>query len=89
MEMKKTAFIGAGNMAEAMVRGLLASGRLGKKDITLSDIDPERLSLFASRYGVATASSNREAVKKIRHSRFFREAPGAPRGLPGSEEHRH
>lgn len=64
MEMKKTAFIGAGNMAEAMVRGLLASGSLGKKDITLSDTDPERLSLLASRYGVATASSNREAVKK-------------------------
>ena len=51
-------------MAEAMVRGLLASGSLGKKDITLSDTDPERLSLLASRYGVATASDNREAVKK-------------------------
>ena len=31
-------------MAEAMVRGLLASGSLKKRDVTLSDIDPERLS---------------------------------------------
>ena len=50
-------------MAEAMVRGLLASGFLGKKDITLSDTDPERLSLLSSRYGVAAASDNKEAVR--------------------------
>ncbi len=62
--MKKTAFIGAGNMAEAMVRGLLASGSFSKRDITLSDVDPERLSYLSSQYGVATTSDNREAVKK-------------------------
>ncbi len=62
--MKKAAFIGAGNMAEAMVRGLLASGGFKKKDITLSDIDPERLSCLSSQYGVATTPDNGEAVKK-------------------------
>ena len=62
--MKQAAFIGAGNMAEAMVRGLLASGSFKKKDITLSDIDPGRLSYLSSQYGVATTSDNREAVKK-------------------------
>lgn len=62
--MKKAGFIGAGNMAEAMVRGLLASGSFRKKDITLSDTDPERLSCLSSRYGVTTTSDNREAVKK-------------------------
>lgn len=62
--MKKTAFIGAGNMAEAMVRGLLASGSFSKKDLTLSDVDPGRLSYLSSQYGVATTSDNREAVKK-------------------------
>ena len=61
--MKKAAFIGAGNMAEAMVRGLLASGSFKKKDVTLSDVDPGRLSYLSSKYGVATTSDNREAVK--------------------------
>ncbi|MYH40115.1 MAG: pyrroline-5-carboxylate reductase, partial [Candidatus Dadabacteria bacterium] len=62
--MKKATFIGAGNMAEAMIRGLLASGSFKKKDITLSDIDPKRLSCLSSQYGVATTPDNREAVKK-------------------------
>ncbi len=61
--MKKTAFIGAGNMAEAMVRGLLASGGFKKTDLTLSDTDPERLSFMSSQYGVATTSDNAEAVR--------------------------
>lgn len=51
-------------MAEAMVRGLLASGSFKKKDITLSDTDPERLSYLSSQHGVATTSDNREAVGK-------------------------
>ncbi len=62
--MKKTAFIGAGNMAEAMVRGLLASENFKKNDIMLSDVDPRRLSYLSSQYGVATTSDNGEAVKK-------------------------
>ncbi len=61
--MKKAGFIGAGNMAEAMVRGLLASGSFKKKDITLSDIEPARLSYLSSQYGVTTTSDNKEAVK--------------------------
>ena len=50
--MKKAGFIGAGNMAEAMVKGLLASGSFKKKDITLSDVNTERLSYMSSQYGV-------------------------------------
>ena len=61
--MKKTGFIGAGNMAEAMVKGLLGSGNFKKKDITLSDVDPGRLSYLSSQYGVTTTSDNTEAVK--------------------------
>ena len=61
--MKKAGFIGAGNMAEAMVKGLLASGSFKKKDITLSDVDPSRLSYLSSQYGVTTTPDNREAVK--------------------------
>jgi pyrroline-5-carboxylate reductase len=61
--MKKAGFIGAGNMAEAMVKGLLASGSFKKKDITLSDVNTERLSYISSQYGVRTTSDNREVVK--------------------------
>ena len=61
--MKKAGFIGAGNMAEAMVKGLLGSGVFGKKDITVSDTDPARLSYLSSQYGVTAASDNTEAVK--------------------------
>ena len=50
-------------MAEAMVRGLLASGSFKRKDITLSDIDPARLSYLSSQYGVTTTSDNKELVK--------------------------
>ena len=53
--MKRTCFIGAGNMAEALVRGLLASGRFGKKDMAVCDVNPERLSLFSSEYGIRGA----------------------------------
>lgn len=51
--MKRTCFIGAGNMAEALARGLLASGRFEKEDMAVCDVDPGRLSLFSSEYGIA------------------------------------
>ena len=84
LKMKKAAFIGAGNMAEAMVRGLLASGSFKKKDITLlRHRPPERLSYLSSQYGVATTSDNREAVKKSDIVIFSVKPPGNPCGLHG------
>jgi len=62
-KMKKTGFIGAGNMAEAMVKGLIASGSFKKKEIVLSDVDPARLSYLSSQYGVMTTSDNKEVVR--------------------------
>ncbi|MCY3985980.1 MAG: pyrroline-5-carboxylate reductase [Candidatus Dadabacteria bacterium] len=62
LKMKRVGFIGAGNMAEAMVRGLFSSGSFKKRDITLSDVDPERLSYMSSRYGVFTTPDNSETV---------------------------
>lgn len=60
--MRKTCFIGAGNMAEALVRGLLASGRFGKKDMAVCDVNPGRLSLFSSEYGIAGDGDARSVV---------------------------
>ena len=50
-------------MAEALVRGLLASGRFGKKDMAVCDVNPERLSLFSSEYGIRGSEDARETVR--------------------------
>jgi pyrroline-5-carboxylate reductase len=61
--MKKIGFVGAGNMAEALVKGLLTSGVFTKEQIILSDVVQERLHLMASLYGVNTTLKNKEVVR--------------------------
>lgn len=55
---KKIGFIGGGNMGEALVKGLLASGRLTAEQIEVSDISQERLSHLRENYQVATTTDN-------------------------------
>lgn len=57
----RIAFIGAGNMAGSLVGGMLARG-FSAGQITLSDINAERLQLLASQYGVHVTTSNSEAA---------------------------
>jgi len=52
--------IGGGNMAEAIVRGILASGGLRPRDIRVSDPLPERRNLFAQLMRVKTCQDNCE-----------------------------
>src|SRR3990170_521403 len=61
--MKKIGFVGAGNMAEALVKGLLASGVFTREQIILSDVIQERLHLMSSIYGVKTTPKNKDVVK--------------------------
>jgi pyrroline-5-carboxylate reductase len=56
--MSKIAFIGAGRMAEAILKELLRAGWAEGDDIVLSDVDLIRLELIASEYGARTAASN-------------------------------
>ena len=58
----KISFIGAGNMAEAIVGGLLDSGLLPASNIALADVSSERLASLSSSLGVTAASSNADAV---------------------------
>jgi pyrroline-5-carboxylate reductase len=51
-------FIGAGNMAEALIRGLLR-GHAGGQEIGASAPRPERAEELASRYGIFTSTDNR------------------------------
>jgi pyrroline-5-carboxylate reductase len=60
----KIVFIGAGNMTDALVKGLIAGGACLSQQILVTDIQPERLELFRRQYGVGTSGNNPEASKK-------------------------
>ena len=62
--MNKIGFIGAGNMAEALIRGLIKSGLYSRKDIIISDISKQRESLISKNYAVTKCKNNSELAKK-------------------------
>jgi pyrroline-5-carboxylate reductase len=61
--MRRIGFIGAGNMAEALVKGLLSSDGFTKDRIIMSDVMQDRLDLMSSLYGVEVTKKNPEVVK--------------------------
>ena len=56
-------FVGAGNMAEAIFRGLLKADAVPAEQIVASDRHPDRLSSLAESYGLRTTTNNVDAVK--------------------------
>ncbi len=56
-------FIGAGNMAEALIRGLVRGGHVAANRITASGPRRERLDELASAYGISVTADNREVVR--------------------------
>ncbi len=56
------AFVGAGVMGEAMIRGLLARDLLPPRLITATHPRPERLETLAAQFHIQTAQNNRAAV---------------------------
>jgi pyrroline-5-carboxylate reductase len=60
---KVVGFIGAGNIGEVLIRGLIESGKVDKTDIIASDASPERLGYIASTYGIRATSSNVELAE--------------------------
>ncbi len=58
----KIAFIGAGNMTEAMVAGMLKKGFLPADSMVVADICAERRSRFEAVYGVQALGSNAAAA---------------------------
>jgi len=61
---KRIAFLGAGNMATALIRGIIEAGLTRPENIIISDIDKEKLGVRSSEFGVIGAKDNREAVKE-------------------------
>ena len=60
---KTICFLGSGNMAEALVKGLLRAGVAAASEIVCSDRSDDRGAFMAERYGVRATRSNREAVQ--------------------------
>jgi pyrroline-5-carboxylate reductase len=61
---KKIAFLGAGNMAEALVKGLLAAGTAAKDEIVCAEPRAERREELHARHGVAVTPSNLAAAQQ-------------------------
>jgi pyrroline-5-carboxylate reductase len=59
----KIAFIGGGNMGEAMVAAILKKGVAKPEAIIVSDVADPRRRLLKRKYGVAVTGSNRQAVE--------------------------
>ena len=60
---KVVGIIGAGNMGEVLIRGLIQSGRVAKSDIITSDVSQDRLTYMSKTYGLRTTASNVELVE--------------------------
>ena len=61
---KKIGFLGAGNMAEALIRGLLKTGLVPPEAIFASDVRLDRLEELGKLYGIHTLSDNALLVKR-------------------------
>jgi pyrroline-5-carboxylate reductase len=61
---KRIAFIGAGNMGEALIKGLLEAGRVRPEQLIATDVRTDRLETIRKAYRIDTLTNNREAVTK-------------------------
>jgi len=57
-EMDTIGFLGGGNMAEALIKGIITAKVYTPENIFVSDIRPERLEFVAKEYGAQPAYSN-------------------------------
>jgi pyrroline-5-carboxylate reductase len=63
IEGRKIGFLGAGNMAGALIRGLLASGTVTDAQVRASDVRRARLEELQTAHGIQTSSSNVDIVR--------------------------
>jgi len=62
--MSTIGFIGSGNMAEALIRGLIAAKVVSPQSIFISDVRQERLKELADKYGVMLCGTNAQVVER-------------------------
>ena len=58
----KIAFLGGGNMAEALIKGMLAAGVAKADQMLVSDVSNERLEQLNKTYGIVIQRSNKDAA---------------------------
>lgn len=63
---KRIAFVGAGNMAEALIKGLVGSGKITPTDLRASGRRPEKVARVAQKYGIEAAADNAACVAGAR-----------------------
>jgi pyrroline-5-carboxylate reductase len=60
---QRIAFIGAGNMTSAMIKGLISSRTCTAEHIAASDVRADALAALAAEHGIRTTADNREAAR--------------------------
>ncbi len=63
--MDSIGFIGGGNMAEAIIKGVISSKVYPPENIIASDIKPERLDFLKKQYRIRTAADNAELARRV------------------------
>lgn len=61
--MKAVSVIGTGNMGSAMVRGLIASGKVSRNSVVVYDVDAQKAGALEEELGTATASSVSDTIR--------------------------
>lgn len=62
--MDRIGFVGSGNMAEALIKGIISAGVYKPENIFVSDIRAERLAYLAKEYGVQKVDENGAPAEK-------------------------
>jgi pyrroline-5-carboxylate reductase len=66
-KMEKLGFIGAGNMATALVKGLITSGIYPSDQLMASDKNEEQLQKMSDQFGLKVYASNKDLVGECRN----------------------
>ncbi len=63
--MDRIGFIGSGNMAEALIKGIISAKVYAPADVFISDIRAERLKSLAGKYNVTAVRDNAELAARV------------------------
>jgi len=58
-------FVGSGNMAETLIKGIIAAKIYSPENVFISDIRSERLEFLTDKYGVTSVKNNAELAEKV------------------------
>src|SRR5579884_2994829 len=64
LQISSLGLIGGGNMAEALIKGLLAAGVVKPHQVIASDVRADRLKELTARFGVRTTTENIAVAKE-------------------------